>query len=533
MRKHQFKNQIVLAVLCTVCILLIVIIFLISNHMPVQNMQGGDTVTIAQVEDAYAFLDQPQAVTQAADELDEPCTYGAYRSFLEHLNVWKAAGLQELLDWDGQQYQLLTVTELALTSAQVAELFDMSEYGGERTVQQAQEEPVALRMPQVDASTKIRVLLLRDGSCVGKSVYASADAPYTVTVHGQTKTKKKHSVVSTKQLKLKNGETAVIASRDGKVYLTHKDGSRDTLGYSGDLRITRYPEGYAVVNVVPIEDYLCGVVQSEMPAYFEQEALKAQVVCARTYIVMQLMRDNYPQYGADVDDSVQYQAYNRTAPDARVIEAVGEVCGQILMKDDLPAEAYFFSTSAGQTSGRELWGLSQLDYLQPVRGNPDEETLDLSGEKAFRAFISGQTDSDYDSDSSYYRWKALLHPDQADIRLKVLERNTSGAVTRLRISGDNEERELTNEHEIRQALGRWMSELRDKDGAVLPVGDLLPSVYFYAQPVEDGIVLFGGGLGHGIGMSQYGANGCAQDGMTMEQILQTYYPGTQLYQLYT
>ena len=50
--------------------------------------------------------------------------------------------------------------------------------------------------------------------------------------------------------------------------------------------------------------------------------------------------------------------------------------------------------------------------------------------------------------------------------------------------------------------------------------------------IEDGDVI-GGGLGHGIGMSQYGANGCAQDGMTMEQILQTYYPGTQLYQLYT
>ena len=78
-----------------------------------------------------------------------------------------------------------------------------------------------------------------------------------------------------------------------------------------------------------------------------------------------------------------------------------------------------------------------------------------------------------------------------------------------------------------------MCDLRDKDGAELPVTELLPSVYFYVQPVEDGIVLFGGGLGHGIGMSQYGANGCAQDGMTMEQILQTYYPGTQLYQLYT
>ena len=115
----------------------------------------------------------------------------------------------------------------------------------------------------------------------------------------------------------------------------------------------------------------------------------------------------------------------------------------------------------------------------------------------------------------------------------MLERNASGAVSRLRIRTQNGERELTNEHEIRRALGRWLSELRDKDGEKLPAGDLLPSVYFYVQPVEDGIVLSGGGLGHGIGMSQYGANGCAQAGMDMEQILQTYYPGTALYQLYT
>ena len=57
--------------------------------------------------------------------------------------------------------------------------------------------------------------------------------------------------------------------------------------------ITRHADGYSIVNEVPIEQYLYGVVQSEMPAYFEKEALKAQAVCARTYIVAQLMKDNY------------------------------------------------------------------------------------------------------------------------------------------------------------------------------------------------------------------------------------------------
>ena len=108
------------------------------------------------------------------------------------------------------------------------------------------------------------------------------------------------------------------------------------------------------------------------------------------------MQDNYPQYGADVDDSVRYQVYNRTAPDMRVVDAVRAVYGQILAKDDLPAETYFFSTSTGMTSGRELWGMPQLDYLQPVRGNADQSVVDLSEEEAFRVYIGEQIQSDYD-----------------------------------------------------------------------------------------------------------------------------------------
>ena len=534
--RNQYKNQFVLASLCGVCVLLIAIIFFISNHTVEASYDGNDTVTAAQVEDAYAFLQQSQAVTEAATQLDESCTYGSYQSFLEYLNVWNASNLQSVLDWEANKDEPLSATQLARTSAQVAELFETAVYDSYDPVQPAVDDIQDrgnVHMPKVDASTMVRVLLLQDDACVGKNIYVSANAPYTVTFHGQTRQKKKHKVTGAGKLDLEIGETAVISSEEGQVYLAKKDGSRRTLGYNGDLKITRYEDGYAVVNVVPIEDYLCGVVQSEMPAYFEEEALKAQVVCARTYIVMQMMQENYPQYEADVDDSVRYQAYNRTAPDVRVVDAVKAVYGQILTKDDLPAETYFFSTSAGMTSGRELWGMPQLDYLQPVRGNADQTVMDLSDEETFRTYIGEQIQTDYDYDSSYYRWKAVLKPDQEDLRMKVLERNSSGAVTRLRISTDQGEQELANEHEIREQLGGWMCDLRDKDGAELPVSELLPSVYFYVQPIEDGIVLFGGGLGHGIGMSQYGANGCAQDGMSMEQILQTYYPGTELYQLYT
>ncbi len=363
----------------------------------------------------------------------------------------------------------------------------------------------------------------------------------------------------------------MVRSKNGELYLTDRKGNRNTLGYSGSFRITRCKDGYAVVNEVLIEDYLYGVVQSEMPAYFEKEALKAQAVCARTYIVAQLMQEHYPQYDADVDDSVRFQAYNKAALDARVVEAVDDTKGLIIAKDNLPINAYFFSTSHGMTSGTEIWGLPALDYLQPARGNSDRALPDLFDEETFRTYISESDPEDYDASSGYYRWKATLdissrlsevktllqgideaHPEYVIIkdshgqqttaaamndwkeaqRLKVLERSSSGAVLRLLIAFSEGGVELSNENCIRQVLGVWMGDLRDKDGNSLAANGMLPSVYFYVQPIEEGIVLFGGGLGHGIGMSQYGADGYAKQGADMEEILHFYYQGVELYQLY-
>ena len=269
---------------------------------------------------------------------------------------------------------------------------------------------------------------------------------------------------------------------------------------------------------------------------------------------------------------MRFQAYNKSAPDARALEAVDETKGMVLTKDGLPISAYFFSTSHGMTSGRELWGLSDLDYLQPVCGRADGDFPDLSDEEAFRAYIRESNADDYDASSSYYRWKAMLdldahledvktllqgidevRPDCVIIKdndgqevsaaamdsweeaqqLKVLERSSSGAVLRLLIVFSDGMAELSNENYIRQVLGVWMNTIWDKDGSQLKAGDMLPSAYFYVQPVKEGIVLFGGGLGHGIGMSQYGANGLAKQGADMKEILDFYYQDVELQQLYS
>lgn len=566
------KNQIVVTCLLFICVILIFTIFIISNRSVFADADAQTAVTCADVKAAYAFLQQDEAVQTALDQTgsDETFTYKAYREFLKELHLWNAGNFEDYLDWDTLKSQGVSADVLEESRGIVAELFETSV-----AAQENQEElPVAEAsqvMPHVDEHTRIRVLLLQNDMPVAKEIRFSANEAFSISWNKKTKEKKKNQVIRAGQLKLKIGQSAVVRSKKGELYLTDRKGNRNTLGYHGSFRITRREDGYTIVNEVLIEDYLYGVVQSEMPAYFEKEALKAQAVCARTYIVAQLMQEYYPQYDADVDDSVRFQAYNKAALDERVVEAVDETKGLILTKYDLPINAYFFSTSHGMTSGTEIWGLPTLDYLQPVRENKDRSMPDLSNEEIFRTYIDERDPDDYDASSSYYRWKARLdltsrlsdvktllqgidgtqseyviikdnHGKQTTAaaiddweaqRLEVLERSSSGAVLRLLIVFSDGEVELSNENDIRQVLGIWMNDLQDQDGDSLATSDMLPSVYFYVQPVKEGIVLFGGGLGHGIGMSQYGADGYAKQGADMEEILDFYYQDTDLYPLYS
>jgi stage II sporulation protein D len=272
-----------------------------------------------------------------------------------------------------------------------------------------------------------------------------------------------------------------------------------------------------------------------------------------------------------VDDSVSYQVYNQVSADERVLAAVDATRGFVLTVDALPINAYFFSTSDGVTNGLEVWGGEPVDYLGSVRGKAGGDLADLSTEKAFCSFINETDEQDYDYSSSYYRWRASLdlsrNFDQVKSKLQgidearsgcviirnsdgkqlsfhqldswkearslqVLERSAAGSVLSLSIVCDEGTIEVSGEHYIRQVLGLWMDALYDKDGNGLTLSGMLPSASFYVQPVKEGIVLIGGGNGHGIGMSQYGADGMAAQGADMETILDFYYQGVELTRLY-
>ena len=162
-------------------------------------------------------------------------------------------------------------------------------------------------------------------------------------------------------------EPVVIPAHENGIQLTSIQRQCGNPVYQGSLEIQRTDQGFTVINELPLETYLEAVVPSEMPSGYQKEALKAQAVCARTYAWKQMQEGRLSKYGADVDDSVNYQVYQNIAPQQATSEAVRETEGKILCQNGKPVQAYYFSTSSGVTSTDEIWGAEEpAPYLKSV-----------------------------------------------------------------------------------------------------------------------------------------------------------------------
>jgi stage II sporulation protein D len=253
------------------------------------------------------------------------------------------------------------------------------------------------------------------------------------------------------------------------------------------------------IEKLPLESYIVGVVSAEMPADFELEALKAQALTARTYIVNQLMaKDSGLPKGAHVTDTVQHQVYkndeelrNLWGSDyewkiKKITKAVHDTKGQILTYDGEPIYASFFSTSNGYTENSEAIWNSQ-PYLKSVPSPWDK----ISPKFYYKTAISI---SDFESKLG------VKVPDGESIGT-ITARTPGKRVETVTISG----KKLTGK-KIRKALD-------------------LKSADFSWERKGNNIIITTKGYGHGVGMSQYGANGMALEGKNCEEIVKYYYKG--------
>ena len=287
--------------------------------------------------------------------------------------------------------------------------------------------------------------------------------------------------------------------------------------YQGTLEIHKREQGLVLVNELPLEEYLKAVVPSEMPSTYEKEALMAQAVCARTYACKQMEEGRMKEYGGDVDDSVNFQVYGNIASRESAAQAVELTRGKVLCQDGMLIQAYYFSTSPGVTSTDEVWGATEAaSYLKSVTCAFDQES----------PWSTWQVSIPWDVLKE--RAKNWLGEDALKT-LEITRKNQSGAVTGLRIAGENQEHTLQEEYSIREFLSPKGISLTQKNGNTEEGGNLLPSAYFTMDVVPDAEVrIQGKGYGHGVGMSQNAANEMALEGYSYEEILRYFFNNVEI-----
>jgi stage II sporulation protein D len=277
--------------------------------------------------------------------------------------------------------------------------------------------------------------------------------------------------------------------------------------YRGDLivRAATQPPGLLVVNRANLEEYVAGVVGSEMPLLFPEQALRAQAVASRTYALYALRSREADAF--DVADDQSSQVYRGLANETdRARKVTLDTLGVILTYRGRVFNSYFHSTCGGETIPAS-WVFGEAP-IPPLSGAP----------------------CGFCADSKYYRWRASVtrvdlaaklakegFPVGRVDRVEVLERGPAGHVALVRI--------LHAGGEVRVKGAK----LR----AILGTSAVRSTAFDIEDPGGDAIALAGRGWGHGVGLCQFGARGMAQAGYDALAILRRYYPAAELVRIYT
>lgn len=256
------------------------------------------------------------------------------------------------------------------------------------------------------------------------------------------------------------------------------------------------------ITSVPFEEYIVGVLAGEMPANFEFEALKAQAVAARSY-VLKKMENNKKDY--DVVDTVMNQVYldenklkekwkdSYVEKVNKIKMVVVETKGEYLTYNDNIVEAFFFSTSSGKTENVEEVFSEALPYLRSVDSSWDEQVSPVFSETLTFSL------------EEFYNKLGLNYSD--NLKIEILKATSTGRTKQIIIN----EKEFTGS-QVTSALS-------------------LRSTFFSINKVDKQVLITTKGYGHGVGMSQYGAEAMAKNGYKYVEILKYYYQGVEIKKL--
>jgi len=269
--------------------------------------------------------------------------------------------------------------------------------------------------------------------------------------------------------------------------------------YGDTLELVRNGDGIAVVNELPLEDYVVGVLRGELGERWPAEALRAQAVVARTYAAYQRILNAGKPY--HILASVAHQMFAGRPPRTSAAwAAVSETTGQVLRWEGELFPAFYHAESGGFTEDpRTVFAARNMPALKPVR-------------------------CEFSAGSPHYVWNLDLK--LADLS-EILRRNdvSVGNVTAVDVT---ERTSSLRASSVTVRGTRGSAKLRGNDFRRMVGYETLRSTLF-AVAVEGDVARFTGrGYGHGVGMCQWGAKGMAEQGYTARQILEFFYPGTVL-----
>ena len=340
---------------------------------------------------------------------------------------------------------------------------------------------------------------------------------------------------------LRRGRITVRPATEGKeIELTSINRLQGKPTCRGTVELRSTSEGLLIINELKLEDYLKRVVPSEMPESFPLEALKAQAVTARTFACRQILNNVYSRYGAHVDDSTNCQVYNNIGETGKSNRAVEETAGIMLYDGDEPAQVYYFSTSCGYTTDLNAWGTEDEnpDCIAGRYVGSGDPGKDMSKDENFTPFIMKKDGGSYDSSYPMYRWTAEFTGQWAKKRITgigtiygffVEKRAAGGSALKIRVVGSKGEKVIRGMMNIRRILGDAARTYYPNGGGKISGIDILPSAFIHIDETSrtaDGdrvFTVWGGGMGHGIGMSQNAAGTMAEQGKTCGEILKFFY----------
>jgi len=352
--------------------------------------------------------------------------------------------------------------------------------------------------------------------------------------------------------------------------------------YRGVFEISHYNGGgFLIVNELCIEEYLYAVVPSEMPTAHGPEAAKVQAITARSFAQHQLYQNAFYTFGAHVDDSVISQVYNNIPETEISVAAVNATRGKVLAVDGRVVIANYFSTSGGTTANfGEVWAQGSMfpgktsEYLrsQPQFLVEDFDPGDLRLEQNAAAFFRSYDIPAIDRQFPWFRWQTTLTAAQLTaginanigarqaanpamiqvldangqltnarvqnigqlIGLKIVERGQGGNIMEMIFTGTSAAVRVRTEFNIRSLLTPGAVPVTRHDGSQAANLTLLPSAFFTMDMQNDtnghisAVQFFGGGNGHGVGMSQNGVRTLVDMGMSYREIIKHYYPGVEV-----